>query len=334
MTEPKAPPQPAAPVQAPGGIHSLPGERVGPYLRALQAGLQALAPHEDHVPLREAIAHLQALDPALSGSLLAPAEVDARSGLPGFPWMERALAEQDLAQRGSTYADTPDRDVADALRLDPEMGERVRARRDLHRHLRQHALLPLSRLQVALKRVGQTTDFVLAFDRMTPSGAWMRVRAEVSGRAGWERHGPLSRTPDGRATADQGLQHLLSRHIGTPLLALRAQLGASLGAEITRLSRGFVGPFWFPGLPLPPEVPAPLRQGLLLHLSAEVVSREVRQSSHRDPWLPPSLGEIPPDGHGIYRERRFAGSPNLLAPVREWAALKGIDVVISPLIPR
>ena len=316
------------------GVLALPEARVGPYLRALQAGLTALAPNEDHVPLREAIAHMQALDPALSGTLLAPAEVDTRSGLPGFPWMERALAEQDLALQGSTYADTSDADVADALRLDADMGARVRARRDLHRLLRQHSLLPISRLQVALTRLGQTTDFVLAFDRMIPSGAWMRVRAELSGRAGWERFGPISRTADGRAVADRGLQHMLSRHIGTPLLALRAQLAEATGAEITRLSRGFVGPFWFPGLPLPAEVPAALRQGLLLHLSVEVASREVRRSGHRDPWLPPSIGESPPEGYGIYRERRFAASPNLLAPIRDWAAQKGIDVVASPLVPR
>lgn len=316
------------------GYLTLPRAQVGPYLRALIAGLNAMAPNRDYVPLREAVTHLRALDPALSGELLWPAEVDIRSGLPGFPWMERVIAEQSLARQGASYAETSEQELAEAHRLDPALGERMRHRRNLHRLLREESLLPISRLEVALKRLGKTTDFVLDFDRMTPGGGWMRVRAELSGRAGWDRYGPISRTGDGRVQVDRGLQHMFSRHIGTPLLALRAQIAQACGAEVTRLSRGFVGPFWFPGLPLPDGVPAVLRQGLLLHLSAEVVAKDVRQSGHRDPWLPPSIGEVAPEGYGMYRERRFAASPNLDRAVRDWAAKKDIDVVVAPLTPR
>ena len=78
----------------------LPSERVGPYLRALLAGLEALAPNEDFVPLEEAAAHLRALDPANGGALLLPAEVDDGSGLPSFGWLERARAEQVVAGSG------------------------------------------------------------------------------------------------------------------------------------------------------------------------------------------------------------------------------------------
>lgn len=312
----------------------MPPERVAPYLRALISGLNALAPNEDYVPLRESVAHLQALDPAISADLLAPAEVDTRSGLPGFPWMERAIAEQSLAQQGSVYVHTSDVEIARAERLDPELGQRMRARRTLHAHLSAHALLPISRMRAALKRLGKTTDFVLTFDRMTPVGAWMRIRVELSGRAGWERYGPIARTPEGRATVDAGMQHLLSRHMVTPLLALRAQLTEATGAEITRLSRSFVGPFWFPGLSLPAGVPDALGKGLLLHLSTEVVARDIRNSGHRDPMLPPTIGEQIPEFYGLYRERRFAASPNLTVPVKEWAANQGIDVVVVPLVPR
>jgi hypothetical protein len=307
-------------------------DRVGPYLRALQAGLHALAPNEDFVPLRESIAHLQALDPILSGDLLAPAELDTRSGLPCFPWMERAIAEQSLTTEGG-YANISDAEIAQAARLDPALGRRMSHRRLLHRHLIAHNLLPLSRLNVALKRLGKSTDFAIAFDRMTPVGSWMRIRAELSGKAGWERVGPLSRTKEGRAVADPGLQHLLSRHLITPLLALRTQLSEATGGEVRRLSRSFVGPFWFPGLPLPERVPPAIQQGLLLHLSVESVAADIRRSVHRDPWRAVTPGESAPEGYGLYRERRFAASPNLIDAVKDWGAGQGMDVVVSPLLP-
>lgn len=321
------------PTRPSSGTLPLEDSRVGPYLRALQAGLYALAPNEDFVPLRESIAHLKALDPQLSGSLLAPAALDMRSGLPSFPWMERALAEKSLTEGTGGYSNISDEEIAQAARLDADLGRRMGHRRLLHRHLFENELLPLSRLNVVLKRLGSNTDFAIAFDRMTPAGSWMRIRAELSGKAGWERSGPLSRAKNGRAVADPGLQHLLSRHLITPLLLLRTQLAEATGGVVRRLSRSFVGPFWFPGLPLPEDVPEPLRQGLLLHLSTEAIAADIRRSVHRDPWRRVTPGEAAPEGYGLYRERRFAASPALIRPVKDWASAQGMDIVATPLLP-
>ena len=59
-------------------------QRSGPYLRALAAGLRALAPHGDFVPLAECLTLLEVLHPELSGDLLEPARVD--------PWVDHLLA--------------------------------------------------------------------------------------------------------------------------------------------------------------------------------------------------------------------------------------------------
>ena len=160
-------------------------ERAGPYLRALQAGLQALAPHDDHVSLAAALAHLTALDPALSSDVLAPCEADDRTGMPSFPWMERAVAEQQLARAGDDDADPLDEQLDRADRLDPELGSRLRARRGLHRHLRRHELLPVVRLVAVLRRRRPSETYSLSYDRLAPGGLWIRVRCELDGIPGW-----------------------------------------------------------------------------------------------------------------------------------------------------
>ena len=313
------------------GVLPLPLHQVGPYLRALQAGLRALAPNQDFVPLSACLDHLAALDPALSGELLLPAAVDVRSGLPSFPWMERALAERALALQGDAAISAAE--LVQAAALDAALGRRLQARQALHQHLRQASLLPVSRLQAVLKRAGRDPDFAVTFDRMTPGGGWMRVRVELSGRARWERQGPLRWLRSGQVLVDPGLQHLLSRHLLTALLALKVQLEQATGGTVRRLSRTLVGPLWFPGLPLPSAVPDALRAGLLLHLSSEVVAVDVRRSSHRDPWVLPPREEAVPEGYGLYRERRFAASPGLRAATAQWAAEQGMDVVVAPLVP-
>ncbi len=314
----------------------LTGAQAGPYLRALQAGLHALAPNDDYVPVGEALAHLQALDPRLSGTLLLPAEVDDRSGLPAFVWLERALAEQSLARAGDAAADgavETEEEAERLARLDPELAERMRARVALHAHLRRHDLLPTSRLVVRPRRRGAVEAYRAAYDSLSATGLWVRARLELEGPRGWAA-GLLDTRPDGSVRTDAGMQHLLARHVNTPLLGMVAQLAAGSGARITRLARSVVGPFWFPGFPRPRQVPEALGRGLLLHLYTEVVGADVVHSAHRDPLHAGDPDEEPPEGCGIYRERRFAASPALVGVLRDWSRAQGCDVAVVALAPR
>ena len=309
----------------------LPLERVGPYIRALRASLDALAPNEDHVSLSAALDHLTALDPATSGSLLLPAEVSNRTGMPTYQWLERARSESVLAQRSSDTSDPSDADLQRARALDPDLGARMLDRRTLHRHLRTAELLPATRLGGAVRRVGETgwTQVALAYDRLAPDGRFVRVRVEV--RTPGPPTGALRLDPQGRLVIDEALQHLFTRHFATPLLALRSQLTDALSGEVLHLGRGWTGPFWFPGVDLPPEVPDALGQGLLLHGSIEVVAADVRASRHLDPWEPPP-DEALPEGHGSFRERRFVASNDAMAQLVEaWSRQRGIRPQVAVL---
>ena len=276
----------------------LPLERVGSYVRALRAALDALAPNEDHVSLSASLDHLHALDPAVGGSLLLPAEVSDHTGMPTYQWLERARSEAVLAARGTDDADPSDAELERASALDPELGRRMRDRRTLYRHLRLAELLPATRLGGAVRRVGPGgwTQIALAYDRMAPDGRWVRVRVEL--KTPGPPTGALRLDAQGRLVIDEALKHLFTRHFSTPLLALRSQLIDALGAEVLHLSRGWTGPFWFPGVELPPSVPTALGQGLLLHASIEIIATDVHTSKHLDPWEPPP-DETVPAGQGV-----------------------------------
>ncbi len=305
-------------------------DRVGPYIRALQAGLYALAPGDDHVPLDEALAHLAALDPDLSGDVLLPAEVDDRSGLPAFVWLSRARAEQALAREPGAGVSAVDEDLQRLRQLDGDLANRVRARSLLRDHLRATELLPASRLQVVPRKRGATEEFRAAYDCLSATGLWVRIHADLSGPPGWSE-GLLTLRRDGSVHARSGLLHLFARHAATPLLALSEQLAAGTGARTRRLARSAVGPFWFPGFPLPAGLPEALGRGLLLHLVSEVVGDDVRQSAVQDPLHRADPSERAPEGTGIYRERRFAASSTLADAVHDWARGRGCEVSVVSL---
>ncbi|GEM_PF-1366196 len=303
-------------------------DRVEPYLRALRAAVSALAPHDDYVPLPRAVAHLDALRPSIGGEVLAPCTFDEVTGMPTFDWMERATAERALAREDAR--NTPSRAaVTRARALDPALGERMGGRRALHDLLRRVDLLPASRVHAELLRAGATADFRVTYDRLLADGRWLRVRLEIEGPRGWQTSGPLRPREDVTVEVDPGFRHFLSRHVPTPLGALLAQTESGLGVDVVRLSRGTLGPFWFPGVTLPAGAPRELGAGLLLHQAMEVVARDVAEDRHRDPLIEAAPERVS-GGRRIFRERRFASSPGLVPVVERWAKAAGAEVVVRP----
>ena len=310
-----------------------PAARTEPYLRALIAGLSALAPNEDYVPLQESLAHLSILRPEVSGEMFAPAEFHPETGMPAFIWMERPLAEQVVATENSPHTDATDEELATAQRLDPVLGTRLHTRRATHRALRRAGLLPRTRLGVALKRLRGETTVTVTFDRMEPLGLWARIRVDLTAPAGQTIMGPITVQSRSHMTIDPGFEHLLTRHSTTPFIALRAALEEVTPAStITRLARAHIGPFWFPGVTLPDQVPPSLGTGLLLHTSVQILGRDVHHSEHHDPLNSPFEQSIPA-GFGVYQQRQFATTDNLRPALEQWCRAKECRCPVVSLLP-
>lgn len=311
---------------------SLPEERVGPYLRALAAGLHALSPSDQHVPLAEAFAHLRALEPELSGELLGPAEIDGLTGMPAWTWVERARAEAEVA-RASASEGLGEDELALASKADPRLGARLRSRQATHRFLRGVELLPLSRASARLRRLGRDAEVLVVHDRIAPDGCWQRINLDISlPREALQQDG-FRIEAETWVALPIGVQHLLTRHASGSLTGLHAAIEGGLEGAVTRLSRARVGPFWFPGLILPEQAPLAAQGALVLHLSRELLAADAPSDRHRDPWEAPPSGELPPTGLHVFRERRFAASPPAVKGLASWSEARGARAIVVPLLP-
>lgn len=307
--------------------------RVGSYVRALHSAVNTLAPDETWVPMRRALNHLHAIDPAVSGNLLAPAELSASTGMPAYTWMARAVAEQELARSLDAAGHKSDGELERVSRLDQDLGERMRIRRSLHQHLRGKTLLASTYMDGAVRRLEPQTDTHIRYDRTSPDGRWLRIQFDL--------RTPKGRAPLGTAFAGEGrvqvkdsLQHLLTRHFSTPLTALMASLADVTNAQVLTLTRAYLGPFWFPGMTLPVSAPPQLGQGLLLHATREILATELDGAHHLDAFEPAPEERIP-DGYGVFRERRFSCSQPLLVPVRDWCERAGFrGTVLAMGVPK
>lgn len=297
-------------------IGVLDDNRVVPWLRALSAAIRAIAPHDDFVPMGDALAHLDALSPALSADLLLPAEVDPDSGMPSLGWMTRATAEQALGRHPKPVSDT-------VRALDPQLAARMEARSRLATHLASHRLLPVLKLTGRVRRIDtQTTAFVV-FDHIDPGGRWVRTRVELTAPAGTHDLGLVQVDSDARIVVQPGLHNVFARHILTSLPSLQVALQGLTTARVTRVSRASLGPFWYPGGPQVQVMPADVSKTLVLHALHEVMGDALTQTVTNDPLATATVA--PAVGRHRTRLRRLAVFRPGVQAVRDWL---GDDVVI------
>lgn len=303
----------------------------GPYVRAIQAGVRALVPNEEQVPLFEVLSHLEALDPAHTFDLFAPFLVDPVTGLPDYTWMERVVSE--LAVLGPVGdMDWDPEEIQRAQKVDPSLGQRLRSRQWLSVQASRLLTLPSSRLRLRYRSRSHREKMLLQFDKIVPGQGWMRIQMDVDGVAGWGK-GLWVETDDGHLRPADALLHLCSRHSRTPITLLHHALEQHLEAWIPTISRGNIGPFWFPG---GPNVNAPevFDGALTLHMSIERLGTDSAKNAHRDPWLAPVKNEAIPAGYALFRERRFAASSTHIERINKWAFNQGCATIVVPIEPR
>lgn len=288
-------------------MNPLAPERVGPYVRALNAAVDAVAPDRWHVSPVAARAHLRVLDPDVSGEVLLPGGYVAATGMPEPAWMERAIGAQRRARREGTSAVVP---TLDAL-------------------LQSVELLSPGELRVIGRRL-EPPEIEIVFDRLLTDGRWERVRAELRPS---RRSEAFALTASGNVVVEPSVRHLLARTVDGSLSALHDVLADVARGEVLRLGRAWVGPFWFPGVLLPEGVPAELGQGLVLHAAREALVRRSGVLPCLDPLAPGTAAVSPPPGTCLLRTRRFSASPDRIGPLRSWLEGRGIRAPVAVLRP-
>ena len=116
-------------------------------------------------------------------------------------------------------------------------------------------------------------------DKMVPAQGWVRLQLDAEGVACWGK-GLWAESFDGVLEPSEGILHLLSRHIRTPLTLLHQALERKLEVWIPALSRGNIGPFWYPGgnnL----DAPSIFGGALALHMSMERLGTDSSGVVHR-----------------------------------------------------
>jgi len=246
--------------------------------------------------------------------------------------MDRVRAERDASRQ---VRPTDPRRVAAIAHTDPVLAERLTGRIRLLEILGDRPLVPELAVTAHVVRRGEgrrnaAKQVRVVLDRRIPGVGWTRIRLDVDTSAD-DVPDVFGSGSEHSVMVKPGFAELLSRHAISPLGGLLAVLMDVVGLRIHALSRGVIGPFWFPGGPVLNGMPAWADGALVLHSTIEVMGEGVRTMSNHDP-LEHARVDRQAEG-GRFRGRRMAVSPHRVEAARAWAAARVGVADVVPLTP-
>jgi len=264
-------------------------------------------------------------------------EVNLRTGLPAEPAVGRVLSERELARKFLEGLDL----VALRGKASPSEAERrLLEQAAFHEELLRADLPRLSRLDLALRRIEsqrQRAFFTTIFERLDPSEElFVRYTVQLYQRNGrWARNLVELQGDDLAATGP--FRNVISRYHADEAefaFILLSELSAITVEEVVRCR---VGPLWFEGVEMPPEVAGLLQEhpgSFVLHLPTERAGTSVREDGNRDPFsatwreaLEPQARELADRkaealGYHVHKERKFVCTRAVAGPftdlLKQW----------------
>src|SRR5690606_2245952 len=119
-----------------------------------------------------------------------------------------------------------------------------------------------------------------------------------------------------------------------PLGVLHTLLADVARGEVVRLGRSAIGPFWFPGVPLPDTVPPELGGGLVLNATREVLLGGDGGVQRLDPLAPETESGLLPPGTPRLAPLRLPASADRLPALRAWLDATGARASTVPIVAR
>lgn len=273
-------------------------------------------------------------------------ELNLRTGLPTEKAVGQILSERDLSDKFLAGLDQ------EALRRKPDPSEldlRRLQQAAYHRDLLASRLPRRTHLDLSLRRVEsdkQRAFFTTVFERFDPTEElFVRYTVQLYQHHGrWTRQLVELQGDDVEATGP--FRNVISRYH-----ADEAEFGFILLSELPAITveevvRGRIGPLWFEGVEMDPEVQALLQAhpgSFILHFPSERAALDIKEDRNHDPFSgtwrdalePPArdlaLQKARALGYHVYKERKFACTRAIAGPFGALLKERGSRCVIYPV---
>lgn len=322
------------------------GEHMHIYLEFLRnlvrgARLNKFFPDPDALDnLYKAMSDLPEADPSLQISL--------KTGLPSEKEIGKIIADKELAPRILKAASVEDlKKRGDAASL------RMLEKHDYFTFLNEGKFPKRTHLEMWLRQVDEhkrIAYFTTIFERFDPTeGVFVRYTIQLAQQhARWSKAQVELQGDDLQYT--QGFRNVISRYSSDEAEFAFILLSDLPNITVQEVVRGRMGPLWFDGVMMPPEIEQLMKKhpgNFILNLPSERVNApseksasSVREDKNCDPFARFYRESLSPEvrgladaraeklGYKVFKERKFCCTRGIEAPLKELLARHGHKCVI------
>lgn len=340
--------QPAPHIPPPPPTAVLSGDRLEHYLVLVDALLDAGRLNKfypDPAQLRDLYGFMR---PGRNEALYPALHIDLRSGLPSEPEVSRVITDAELAR--AAVRET----TQEALDRELEQSGSEAARRRVQRH-RYHAALaarPMPTtfgMTLALRRVdpsNKTAHFTVVLDRFDlGDGVFVRYTIQLTQQdSRWTR--PQVELVGDDLKYTENFRNVIARFTADEAEFAFLLLSDLRNVRVEEVLRCRVGPLYFRGMQIPKpweplfdDHPA----AFIMHFPSERAGRSVSQEGSNDPIAvlyreflsPQARQDVEPRvrelGYKVWKERKFACTPDMAEPLRQFLKARGYKCLVQPI---
>lgn len=327
-------------------VQVLEGEHAETYCKLLEGLIRGGKPNNTF-PSGRGLANLvYLLRPSTNRGLVDQVRVNLRNGLPHEPDVGRVIADKDICKKV-----LQSHDLASVRSRQDEASKRLVNRLDYYQDVAKRELPERFRLDLKLKRIDETNqiaDFIAVFERFDPGeGVFTRYQIHLRHQCDrWSKPKVELKGDDLRYTEE--FRNVISRYSSDEAEFAFILLSDVAGITVQEISRGRIGPLWMKGVPCPPEIAELLERhpgNVILNFPHEKVfvpEVEGKEDDNRDPFARLYRESLSAEnkeladaraaklGYIVHKDRKFACSKPILAPLRKLCADLGKPCVIYP----
>lgn len=281
------------------------------------------------------------MSPAANFGLDDTIKVNPRNGMPTEPDIGRVLADKDASKRFLSKNDLPE-----IFTRTDEASLRLQKRIHYYRDVAKSDLPKRVHLEMKLRNVDlarKLADFIILFERYDPGeGVFTRYTVSLFHyHTRWNK--PQIELQGDDLQYTEAFGNVISRYHSDEAEFAFVLLSDVPGIKVKMVERGRVGPLWFTGSSMPPEIEEILEPGqFILNVPFERVEvpEKPKEDLNLDPFGRFYRASLAPEaqaiankraeelGYRVHKERKFCCTKGVAERLKKLLAARGSKCVI------
>ncbi len=310
-------------------VRELSNDQSKQYCEQVAGAIRAARLNQFYPNSRSLISNINAMHPTYHFGFHESLKVDASSGLPTYREWTVLQADQKVAEESVYKMGTLAELEQKAASHENPIFDKQLKKKKYYTELLKLKPAPIGDTTSRLREKGAgLTSFLVCLDKLDVNNLFLRYSIDLTQSSG----DTVSLSADDVATSSDSMQSLVYRFASLDARYTFITLDAIAGINVEKVTKGTVGPIFFPG---GKNIPSWLvdfvnAHGMVASFGIEMAAVDITDNSSNDPLFPESIEQK--NAHfRLFRDRKFVVARDKVTVFRELLSKQGYKCIVYGL---